>query len=148
MAQRPAYTMRGDAIGCGAGRKLAPLGGDTPATRRPPRHLAEGRPGQLHGRGSNGRGWLGCTVLAADATMRIERIVSHGQASPPGFWYDQDGNEWVLVVSGSAGLMIEGEKEARTFRRGDHVLIPAHVRHRVEWTDANEPTVWLAVHYR
>lgn len=88
------------------------------------------------------------TALHVGANVRIERIVSRGQASPPGFWYDQDWAEWVLVVSGSAGLMIEGEARARVLGRGDHVLIPAHVRHRVEWTDASEPTVWVAVHYR
>ena len=88
------------------------------------------------------------SVLVSDGSVRIERIVSHGQASQPGFWYDQDRPEWVLVLSGSAGLAIEGEAEPRVLARGDHVLIPAHVRHRVEWTDASEPTVWLAVHYR
>ena len=83
--------------------------------------------------------------LAATARMRVERIVSHGQASPPGFWYDQDRVEWVLVLTGSAGLRFEGEDAPRPMRRGDYVLIPAHARHRVEWTDTNEPTVWLAV---
>jgi cupin 2 domain-containing protein len=83
--------------------------------------------------------------LAAAAHLRIERIVSHGQASPPDFWYDQDRAEWVVVLTGSAGPRFEGEDAARPFQRGDYVLIPAHARHRVEWTDGNEPTVWLAV---
>jgi cupin 2 domain-containing protein len=85
-------------------------------------------------------------ALASLAGARIERIVSTGQASPPGFWYDQDGAEWVLVLSGSAGLLIEGEAKPRTLAAGDHALIPAHVRHRVEWTDPAVPTIWLAVH--
>ena len=79
--------------------------------------------------------------------LRIERIVSTGQASPPGFWYDQEWAEWVLVLSGSAGLLFEGEDEPRVLRFGDHVLIPQRARHRVDWTDPKQPTVWLAVHY-
>lgn len=86
-------------------------------------------------------------LLQAD-NVRIERIVSNGQASPPGYWYDQAQDEWVLVLSGSAGLLIEGESAARVLHPGDHVHLPARVRHRVEWTSADEPTVWLAVHHR
>jgi cupin 2 domain-containing protein len=85
-------------------------------------------------------------VLAQFPGARIERIVSTGQASPPGFWYDQDKPEWVVVLSGSAGLSFEGEAAPRVLRAGDHMLIPPHVRHRVEWTDADAPTIWLAVH--
>jgi cupin 2 domain-containing protein len=80
--------------------------------------------------------------------VRVERIVSAGQASPPGFWYDQDRAEWVLVLAGSAGLLLEGEAEPRVLGPGDYLLIPAHRRHRVEWTDAERPTVWLAVHFQ
>jgi cupin 2 domain-containing protein len=88
------------------------------------------------------------TELVATANVRIERIVSHGQASPPGFWYDQDWAEWVIVLTGSAGLLCEGDAAARTLRPGDYVHIPAHRRHRVEWTDPTHDTVWLAVHHR
>jgi cupin 2 domain-containing protein len=87
-------------------------------------------------------------ILATGTTMRIERIVSRGHASPPGFWYDQELAVWVMVVSGSAGLQIEGEAEPRVLKPGDFVDIPAHRRHRVAWTDPKVPTVWLAVHYR
>jgi cupin 2 domain-containing protein len=87
------------------------------------------------------------TTLLATRRLRIERIVSTGQASPPGFWYDQDRDEWVVVLSGAAGLLVEGESAPRTLRAGDHVHLPAHCRHRVEWTDAARPTVWLAVHF-
>lgn len=80
--------------------------------------------------------------------VRIERIISQAQASPPDFWFDQEWGEWVLVLSGSAGVLIEGEAEARTLVEGDYLDIPAHTRHRVDWTDPEEPTVWLAVHYR
>ncbi|MDP1990393.1 MAG: cupin domain-containing protein [Syntrophales bacterium] len=84
-------------------------------------------------------------ILRTDA-FRIERIVSRGQASPPGFWYDQETNEWVLLVKGSALLrFFDGRKIALT--PGDHLLIPRHVRHRVERTAKEGETVWLAVHY-
>lgn len=86
------------------------------------------------------------TTLAALPGARIERIVSTGQASQPGFWYDQDQIEWVILLAGSAGLRIEGEAAPLILRSGDYVEIPAHARHRVEWTDAGCPTIWLAVH--
>ena len=79
--------------------------------------------------------------------LRIERIVSTGQASPSGFWYDQEWAEWVLLLSGAAGLEFEGEAAPRILGPGDSVLIPAHARHRVAWSDARQPTVWIAVHY-
>ncbi len=85
--------------------------------------------------------------LVASAGLRIERIISTGHASPPGFWYDQPWSEWVVVLSGSAGLLIEGEAQPRELRAGDYLLLPPHQRHRVEWTDAHVPTVWLAIHY-
>lgn len=85
--------------------------------------------------------------LVAARGIRVERIVSHGHATPPGEWLDQHWSEWVLVVSGSAGLRFEGEPAVRTLRAGDYVDIPAHRRHRVVWTDPGQPTIWLAVHY-
>ena len=88
------------------------------------------------------------TSLLTAPNVRIERIVSAGQASPPGFWFDQDWDEWVVLLAGSAGLLIEGETAARHLKPGDYLHIPAHVRHRVEWTDREQPTVWLAVHFR
>lgn len=88
---------------------------------------------------------LFATLLEAPG-VRIERIVSHGHASPPGFWYDQDEAEWVVVLKGAARLKFEdGEIEMHP---GDFVTIPAHRKHRVEWTTPDEPTVWLAVFYR
>jgi cupin 2 domain-containing protein len=79
--------------------------------------------------------------------LKIERIVSHGQASPPDFWYDQAWHEWVAVLSGSARLRFEDETEARQLLAGDYVFIPARKRHRVEWTSEDGPTVWLAIHF-
>lgn len=85
-------------------------------------------------------------ILLARPGLRIERIVSTGQASPPGFWYEQADAEWVLLVSGEALLRFEDEAEARRLCPGDWLSIEPRRRHRVEWTDANAPTVWLAVH--
>lgn len=79
-------------------------------------------------------------------TVRIERIVSTGQASPPGFWYDQPDDEFVVLLSGAARLRFEMDDLSLDLKPGDWVEIPAHVRHRVEWTQAEPPTVWLAVH--
>jgi cupin 2 domain-containing protein len=84
--------------------------------------------------------------LLTAPNVRIERIVSRGHASPADFWFDQPQQEWVVVLSGSAAIAFDGEGEPRTLRRGDYLHIPAHARHRVEWTDADEPTIWLAVH--
>ena len=79
-------------------------------------------------------------------SMRIERIVSTGQASPPGFWYDQAADEFVVLLAGAARLRFEQGDLTLDLEPGDWVEIPAHVRHRVESTQAEPPTVWLAVH--
>jgi cupin 2 domain-containing protein len=86
--------------------------------------------------------------LLSTPNVRIERIVSTGQSSPPGFWYDQDWAEWVLLLAGSAGLHMEGEAEPRRLAAGDYIHIGAHQRHRVAWTDPAQPTIWLAIHHR
>jgi cupin 2 domain-containing protein len=85
------------------------------------------------------------TILTSAGDVRIERIVSHGHASPEGFWYDQPQHEWVVVLRGAARLRFEDG--VREMTAGDYVNIPAHHRHRVEWTTPDEPTVWLAVHW-
>lgn len=86
-------------------------------------------------------------TLVESGSVRIERIVSRGHASPDGFWYDQDTVEWVVVLAGRAKLQFEGESGLLELNPGDHVNIPAHQRHRVHWTDPDQDTVWLAVHY-
>ena len=86
-------------------------------------------------------------TICSSECVKVERIVSKGHASPEGFWYDQEWNEFVLVVKGSAGLLIEGEADMVTLSAGDYINIPSHVRHRVEWTDASCKTIWLVVHY-
>jgi cupin 2 domain-containing protein len=78
--------------------------------------------------------------------VRIERIVSRGQCSPEGFWYDQAWDEWVLVLSGRAGLEVDGHPAPIELGPGDYLFIPAHLRHRVAWTDEGQNTIWLAVH--
>ena len=87
------------------------------------------------------------STLLQRPSLRIERILSTGQCSPPGFWYDQDEGEWVIVLQGEARLRFADETEDRHLRAGDFVDIPPHRRHRVEWTLPNAPTVWLAVFY-
>jgi cupin 2 domain-containing protein len=87
-------------------------------------------------------------TLLTTPDLRIERIVSTGQASPPGFWYDQDWAEWVLLLTGQAAPLIEGEAAPHLLTPGSYLHLPAHCRHRVEWTSTDTPTVWLAVHHR
>ena len=79
--------------------------------------------------------------------VRIERIISQGNASPEGFWYDQDEHEWVLLLQGAAGLLYEGEERVHELRAGDFILIPAHRRHRVAWTAPDTATIWLAIFF-
>jgi cupin 2 domain-containing protein len=85
------------------------------------------------------------TTLLDAGGVRIERIMSHGQASPENFWYDQPRHEWVVVLKGAARLRFENETVE--MKPGDFMNLPAHKKHRVEWTTPDEPTIWLAVHY-
>jgi cupin 2 domain-containing protein len=85
------------------------------------------------------------TTLLEAANVRIERIVSHGHVSPADFWYDQPQHEWVVLLNGSARLRFEDETV--DMKPGDFVNIPAHKKHRVEWTTPDEPTIWLGVRY-
>ncbi len=85
--------------------------------------------------------------LLQASDFRVERIVSKGQRSPEGFWYDQDRVEWVLLLQGRAVLEFENEKEKIELKPGDYLNIPAHRRHRVHWTAPDVLTVWLAIHY-
>ena len=85
--------------------------------------------------------------LVESRGVRVERIVSAGQMTPEGQWYDQARDEFVLLVAGAARLRIDGEEENRRLAPGDWLLLPAHCRHRVTWTQSEPPTIWLAVHY-
>jgi len=84
--------------------------------------------------------------VGAPSGVRIERIVSTGQASEPGFWYDQPQGEWVLLVQGYARLRFEDQLQSQVLWPGDYVYIAAHRRHCVEFTQARPPTIWLAIH--
>jgi cupin 2 domain-containing protein len=87
------------------------------------------------------------TTMLDRPSVRVERIVSHGHASPPGHWYDQERHEWVLLLKGVARLRFEDKGQLVEMMPGDSMDIAAHRRHRVEWTTPNEPTIWLAVFY-
>jgi cupin 2 domain-containing protein len=84
------------------------------------------------------------TVLARGRGVRVERIVSRGHRSPAGFWYDQEEQEFVLLVAGEARIEIENQPEL-TLRPGQWVHLPAHLRHRVSFTAPDRDTIWLAV---
>jgi len=87
------------------------------------------------------------TLLRTEA-FKLERIVSSGQVTPEGEWYDQDMNEWVILLSGSAGLLFEDDDEVFVMNAGDYIQIEPHQRHRVEWTDPEQRTIWLALHFK
>lgn len=95
-----------------------------------------------------GRGEEAFTALVSSSDLRLERIVSAGQATPAGQWLEQDADEWVILLRGAAALSFEGEPAQRVLAAGDYLHIRAHRRHRVDWTAPGEPTVWLALHYR
>jgi cupin 2 domain-containing protein len=80
--------------------------------------------------------------------MRAERIVSRGHCSPHEGWYDQDEDEWVILLKGGARLIFDGADEMTELAPGDYIHIPAHVRHRVAWTDPDKDTVWLAIFFQ
>lgn len=84
-------------------------------------------------------------TIASSSNVNIERIISMGQASPEGFWYDQDDDEFVILLKGSAGLRFESSDKVIELKAGDYLTIGAHERHRVEWTSKEEESVWLCV---
>jgi len=86
------------------------------------------------------------TIITTDE-LRIERIISKGHVSPKDFWYDQSNSEWVMVLQGRAKLRFRENDEIIELYPGDHLNIPPHVKHRVEWADPDQETIWLAVHY-
>ena len=84
--------------------------------------------------------------LLSQPNVKIERILSKGQTSPETGWYDQDKNEWVVVLQGAGDITFDDGDKVR-LQPGDHLNIPAHRRHKVSWTDPDSVTVWLAVFY-
>jgi len=85
-------------------------------------------------------------ILLENKKVMVERIVSEGHCSPPGFWYDQDSNEWVILLSGSAEIEF-AEGLVEKLQPGDYVFIPAHKKHRVKSTNINHKSVWLALFF-
>jgi cupin 2 domain-containing protein len=88
------------------------------------------------------------SAVARAGKVEVEKIVSRGHRSPPGFWYDQDFDELVFLLRGAAVLRLAGRRAPLRLDEGDYVLIPARKRHRVEWTHLTKPTVWLAIKAR
>lgn len=86
-------------------------------------------------------------IVAEHEHIRIERIVSHGHRSPDDFWYDQDEHEWVVLMAGRGRLVFADGRDPVTLGPGDCLAIKPHERHRVDWTEPNTDTVWLAVFY-
>ena len=116
---------------------------------RGPRHRVSGEivAGNLFANLPDASGAEIFEILVKTPGIRLVRIVSAGQATPPGEWCNQDEAEWVVVLSGCALLVFEDEPAPRRLAPGDHVLIPPHVRHRVESTSNTKATVWLALHF-
>lgn len=85
-------------------------------------------------------------VLMEKGTLKIERIISTGQVSPPDFWFDQDRDEWVILIEGEAELEFEDGKIIR-LKKGDHIFCPKELKHRVTYTSVEPACVWLAVHF-
>jgi cupin 2 domain-containing protein len=84
--------------------------------------------------------------LVKNNTVTIERIISKGHKSPESGWYDQEKNEWVVVLKGKAVLSFEDQTSIQ-LNEGDFINIPSHQKHKVAWTDPDNETIWLAVHY-
>lgn len=85
--------------------------------------------------------------VISSGKFRIERIISGGHSSPEDFWYDQEENEWVIVLKGKARVEFFGENELIELNEGDYINIPSHKKHRVKCTDPETETIWLAVFY-
>ncbi len=85
--------------------------------------------------------------LARGGGFVLERIFTAGQVTPEGTWYDSPRAEWVVLLSGAARLLLEEDSRIIELRPGDHLLLPPHCRHRVQWTDPDLPSVWLALHH-
>ncbi len=85
-------------------------------------------------------------TIAESNNVKVERIISDGHTSQPGFWYNQDQNEFVIILKGNAVLEFD-EGVSVEMTAGDYCIIPAHKKHRVSYTDKSGKTVWLAVFY-
>lgn len=87
-------------------------------------------------------------ILADGSNVKVERIVSPaGYKMPVGQWYDQDTDEFVILLKGSAVILFKEDAVEVSLKPGDFINIPRHKLHSVESTDKKEQTIWLAVHY-
>lgn len=111
----------------------------------PPISLPQGLQGNLLANLPDAREGEVTESLLESPALRIERIVSHGQVSPPDFWYDQADGEWVSILQGAAQLTLLEPEETIVLRAGDYLWLAPHRRHRITWTTPDQPTVWLAV---
>jgi cupin 2 domain-containing protein len=84
--------------------------------------------------------------IVQQKNVKIGRIISSGQATPPGEWYDQKQDEWAILIQGEADLLLEGDDKPMKLKAGDYIFIPAHRKHRVEMTKEGEASIWIAVH--
>jgi len=85
--------------------------------------------------------------LLCKNNLKIQKIVSKGHSSPKSGWYNQNDNEWVIVLKGKAVLSFKNAKDV-TLKKGDFINIPTNVKHKVSWTKPNKKTIWLAIHYK
>jgi cupin 2 domain-containing protein len=85
-------------------------------------------------------------TILQNKNLKLERIISSGQITPHGKWYDQDFDEWVILLSGKAVLSFESPKDKITLLPGDYIFIESHKKHRIEYTDIKQKTLWLALH--
>lgn len=86
-------------------------------------------------------------VIHSAKNIRIERIVSQGHTSPEHGWYDQDENEWVILIDGFAGITFEDTSEI-LLDKGDYLFIPAHKKHKITFTTKKRKSVWLAIFFK
>lgn len=87
-----------------------------------------------------------CENIVSSRDVRVERIISKGHTSPKSGWYDQDKNEWVMILKGSGTLVFENGEDVQ-LNPGDYMTIPKNTKHKVSWTDPESITIWLAVFY-
>lgn len=84
--------------------------------------------------------------IVSKENINIKRIISYGHTSPDSGWYDQDYNEWVILLQGEAIISFNNGDEVR-LKPGDYINIPSHTKHKVSWTKPNTKSVWLAIFY-
>jgi cupin 2 domain-containing protein len=85
-------------------------------------------------------------ALCKGTHARIERIISRGHTTPDGQWYDQSQDEWVMLLQGKAAITFFDGKQTE-LTAGDHLLLPAGIKHRVSYTSKDPDCIWLAVHF-